>query len=86
MKIAAILAMLLAAEPALSFSAGKLPPKALDNKGLDVLFAGNAQWKKEMLAKDKDFFKKLGTTHKPDYMYIGKLENVKRYLVLLLPE
>jgi hypothetical protein len=50
----------------------KLPPLTLDNKDLDFVFAKNQVWKASKLAKDKDFFKTLGTTHTPDYMYIGK--------------
>jgi hypothetical protein len=52
--------------------APKLPPLTLDNKDLDYVFAKNQAWKASKLAKDKDFFNKLGTTHTPDYMYIGK--------------
>jgi hypothetical protein len=50
----------------------KLPPLTLDNKDLDSVFAKNQVWKANTLAKDKDFFKNLGTTHTPEYMYIGK--------------
>jgi hypothetical protein len=50
-----------------------LPPKVLDNKGLDYIFDNNKAWKASMLQDDKDFFKKLGTTHTPDYMWIGTL-------------
>jgi hypothetical protein len=50
-----------------------LPPKVLDNKGLDYIFDNNKAWKASMLQDDKDFFKKLGSTHTPEYMWIGTL-------------
>ena len=50
----------------------KLPPMVLDNKGLDYIFAKNAKWQKKKLEQDPKFFDKLGTTHTPDYMYIGE--------------
>jgi hypothetical protein len=50
----------------------RLPPKILDNKGLDYIFEKNKLWQAEKIAGDKDFFKKLGTTHTPEYMYIGE--------------
>ena len=49
----------------------RLPPKVLDNKGLDYIFENNVQWRKQKVIEDKDFFKKLGSTHAPEYMYIG---------------
>ena len=49
----------------------RLPPKNLDNRGLETIFQGNKQWKAEMLKKDRRFFRKLGNIHKPEYMYIG---------------
>ena len=53
----------------------KLPPLTLDNKDLDRVFAKNQIWKASKLVNDKEFFNKLGTTHTPDYMYIGKLSS-----------
>jgi len=58
-------------QPRVTAGGKKLPPLTLDNKDLDRVFAKNQIWKASTLAKDKDFFKKLGTTHTPDYMYIG---------------
>ena len=64
-----------AAPPRVTAGGKKLPPLTLDNKDLDRVFAKNQIWKASTLAKDKDFFNKLGTTHTPDYMYIGKLSS-----------
>jgi hypothetical protein len=50
----------------------RLPPKILDNKGLDYIFEKNKMWQAEKLAGDKDFFHKLGSIHTPEYMYIGE--------------
>ena len=58
--------------PAAPAPSPKLPPKVLDNKGLDYIFEKNAKWQKEKIEQDSKFFDKLGTTHTPDYMYIGK--------------
>ena len=49
-----------------------LPPKAGDNSGLEHIFAQNQAWKASKLAEDPAFFDKLGTTHTPEYMWIGK--------------
>ena len=49
-----------------------LPPMNTDNKGLQNIFYQNQAWKAEKLAEDKDFFSKLGSTHTPEFMYIGK--------------
>jgi hypothetical protein len=49
-----------------------LPPNTLDNKNLDFIFEKNQIWKAEKLSGDKDFFKKLGSIHTPEYMYIGE--------------
>ena len=49
----------------------KLPPNILDNRGLDDVFAKNQEWKKRMIKEDRDYFNKLGTTHTPEYMWIG---------------
>jgi hypothetical protein len=59
----------------------KLPPLTLDNKDLDSVFAKNQVWKASKLAKDKDFFNKLGTVHTPDYMYIGKCSSKSLTLI-----
>ena len=51
--------------------APRLPPKYMDNKGLDHIFEKNQEWKNAKKVQDKKFFTKLGKTHTPDYMYIG---------------
>jgi hypothetical protein len=87
MKIAAAFACLLAAQPAhawLDFFKPQsapttvrvprtgLPPKDKDNLDLDNIFYQNRVWKNEKLHEDPDFFNKLGSTHKPDFMFIGR--------------
>jgi hypothetical protein len=56
-------------------AATKLPPKILDNRGLDYIFDKNDDWKESKLDSDKKFFKTLGssTNTTPEYMYIGKV-------------
>jgi hypothetical protein len=54
----------------------RLPPTILDNKNLDYIFQQNQAWKASKLAGDKEFFNKLGTTHTPEYMYIGKIKRI----------
>ena len=49
-----------------------LPPKNTDNAGLDHIFAQNQAWKASKLVEDPDFFNKLGNTHTPEFMWIGK--------------
>ena len=48
-----------------------LPPKVLDNKGLNDVFEKNKSWKKAMMKSDRNYFNKLGSTHTPEYMWIG---------------
>jgi hypothetical protein len=81
MKVAAALAFLVgsaaafAPQPAAQKSSSALsmalPPKNTDNKGLQNVFYQNQAWKAEKLTEDPDFFKKLGSTHKPEFMWIG---------------
>jgi hypothetical protein len=54
----------------------RLPPTILDNKNLDYIFQQNQVWKASKLADDKEFFNKLGSTHTPEYMYIGKIKRI----------
>jgi hypothetical protein len=54
-------------------AATKLPPKNLDNRGLDYIFDKNDAWKESKLEADKKFFKKFGSSSStPEYMFIGK--------------
>jgi hypothetical protein len=41
------------------------------DKSIANIYEQNQIWKNKKLAEDKDFFKTLGSTHKPDYMWIG---------------
>ncbi len=83
MKISAALAILLAMQPVSAFmgpstkSASKtalsvLPPKNTDNKDLQNIFYQSQAWKAKKLVEDPDFFNKLGSTHKPEFMWIGR--------------
>jgi carbonic anhydrase len=36
-----------------------------DDKDMKRIFQQNEQWKKEMEAKDPEFFNRLGSTHSP---------------------
>jgi len=57
-------------------AATKLPPKILDNRGLDYIFDKNDAWKESKLESDKKFFKALGSrTSTPEYMYIGCVDS-----------
>jgi hypothetical protein len=49
---------------------GEEHPRA--DKSIANIYEQNQIWKNKKLAEDKDFFKTLGSTHKPDYMWIGK--------------
>jgi hypothetical protein len=42
------------------------------DKSIANIYEQNQIWKNKKLAEDKDFFKTLGSTHNPDYMWIGK--------------
>jgi hypothetical protein len=42
------------------------------DKTIANIYEQNQIWKNKKLAEDKDFFKKLGAQHAPDYMWIGK--------------
>jgi hypothetical protein len=42
------------------------------DKSIANIYEQNQIWKNTKLAGDKDYFKTLGSTHKPDYMWIGK--------------
>jgi hypothetical protein len=46
--------------------------KLKHDRDLTNIYIQNQIWKKEKLEEDADFFKKLGSGHKPDYMWIGK--------------
>ena len=87
MKVQIAVTLLLAAQPSNAFigrlfgrkkakiatkPTPKLPPTSFDNKGLEQLFQNNQAWKKSKIEQDQEFFNKLGTTHQPDYMYIGE--------------
>ena len=82
MKISAAFVCLLSAQPvaalmgATSKTASQtalfgLPPKTGDNKELQNIFYQNQAWKAEKMAEDPEFFDKLGTTHTPEFMWIG---------------
>ena len=47
--------------------------------GIDVevknIFTANKKWIAEKEAEDPAFFKKLGSVHKPSYMWIGTTPN-----------
>ena len=84
MKIGAAFAFLMAMQPVAAFmgpaaqttsqtALSALPPKDTDNKGLDGLFSANKEWIKQKKSEDPEFFNKLGTTHAPDFMWIGRL-------------
>jgi hypothetical protein len=42
------------------------------DRDLTNIYIQNQIWKKKHLEEDPDFFKKLGSGHSPDYMWIGK--------------
>jgi hypothetical protein len=82
MKIAAAFVCFLAAQPVVAFMGANsktssqtavfgLPPKTGDNKELQNIFYQNQAWKAEKMAEDPEFFNKLGTTHTPEFMWIG---------------
>jgi hypothetical protein len=48
------------------------PARPFPDKDMANIYAQNQAWKQQKLDEDEDFFKKLGATHKPDYMWIGK--------------
>lgn len=43
----------------------------MPDKDTSNIFAQNQQWKHSKLAQDPFFFNKLGSVHKPKYMWIG---------------
>jgi hypothetical protein len=58
--------------PAINGMAARAPHRRPD-KNIDSIYRQNQEWKNEKLAKDPDYFTNLGSTHKPDYMWIGTL-------------
>lgn len=42
------------------------------DRDLNDIFAQNVAWKAAQEERDPEFFDKLGATHKPNYMWIGK--------------
>jgi hypothetical protein len=94
MKISAAFAILLAVQPASAWMeflneatkpksvkplTGLPPGKDVDNKNLDNIFAQNQVWKNNKLKDDPEFFNKLGSTHKPEFMWIGKCRHILHY-------
>jgi hypothetical protein len=82
MKISTVIMFFMLMQPVVAFMGAStqstsqtalygLPPKNLDNKDLQNIFYQNQAWKAKKLVEDPDFFAKLGTTHKPDFMWIG---------------
>jgi hypothetical protein len=61
----------------------KPKPKRYD-KDLTNIYIQNQIWKQKKLDEDEDFFEKLGSGHKPDYMWIGK--SIELQLVLVKRE
>ncbi len=47
-------------------------PRERPDKSIANIYAQNQIWKNKKLEEDKDFFKKLGSGHSPDFMWIGK--------------
>jgi hypothetical protein len=47
-------------------------PKPKHDKDLTNIYIQNQRWKQKKIDEDEDFFKKLGSGHTPDYMWIGK--------------
>ena len=43
----------------------------MPDKDISNIFAQNQQWKHSKLAQDPFFFNKLGSVHKPKFMWIG---------------
>lgn len=50
------------------------------DRDLTNIYIQNQIWKQGKLDEDKDFFKKLGSGHAPDYMWIGKSLELQRVL------
>ena len=50
---------------------------AYPDKELNQMFVNNIAWKKKQEEKDPDFFKKLGSEHKPNYFWIGTCQLVR---------
>ena len=46
-------------------------PRPYPDKDIMDIFSQNQAWKQKKLVEDEDFFNKLGSEHKPDYMWIG---------------
>jgi hypothetical protein len=42
------------------------------DKDITNIYVQNQIWKQQKLEEDENFFKKLGSGHAPDYMWIGK--------------
>jgi hypothetical protein len=51
------------------------------DKSIANIYEQNQIWKNTKLDEDKDFFKKLGSEHAPDYMWIGKCNSSTDWLV-----
>jgi carbonic anhydrase len=51
---------------------GETPKRILPDKDMECIYEKNQVWKQQKLDEDADFFKTLGSVHKPDYMWIGK--------------
>jgi len=41
------------------------------DKDMSNVFVSNKKWKAQKEAEDPNFFKTLGSVHKPNYMWIG---------------
>lgn len=50
----------------------KPEPREHPDKSIANIYAQNQAWKNKKLEEDKNFFKKLGAGHAPDFMWIGK--------------
>jgi hypothetical protein len=67
---------------AMTFADARLPRKVTamngangargPDKDIECIYGKNQVWKQQKLDEDADFFKTLGSVHKPDYMWIGK--------------
>jgi hypothetical protein len=53
-------------------SSAEPPKRRFPDKDMSNIYRQNQIWKQQKLDEDRDFFNKLGSAHKPDYMWIGK--------------
>jgi carbonic anhydrase len=67
-----VAAMSTATEPNGANRASAEKPKPREHASIANIYAQNQIWKNKKLDEDKDFFKKLGAGHSPDFMWIGK--------------